>query len=228
MATWDSAYCLQSFNRKAGRPTTDAITAAQKYERLSDAQNRVIALMMGVVPYSLLPKVAYGSIPTLTTTDNQTFTFGTDANGYPVFPMGKGGVFASLNDIPNNPLLEGRDYISEGYQIRIPNNNTYTGTLYWYGVTQPADITASTQPAIFPEAARELIVIEAVRQFAQEYLRNAALADEMAAEWDTRAWPTWCLAWKTQFARGGALRTWTGLDLAIAGQGGGYGWNYAI
>lgn len=221
MATWDSADLLTSFNEKAGRPAVDSITDARKYARLAKAQNRVIALMAGVVPYSLYPKVAYGSLPTLTTTDNQVFTFGTDTNGYSVFPMGKGGIYSNLNDIPDFPWIEGRDFISEGTQIRIPNNGTYTGTLYWYGIGQPADISASVQPALFPEASRELIVIEAVRQFSQEFLRNKELADEMRLEWDDGngrgAWPTWCLTWKTQYRKGGALNAFTGMQLALAG-----------
>lgn len=210
MSTWDSAYLLQSFNRKAGRPSTDDITDASKYQRLSDAQNRIVALLQAVAPESLYPKVGYGSLPTLTTTDHQVFTFGTDPSGYALFPMGKGGIYASLNDIPGAPWRPGVDYILEGTQIRIPNNGTWSGPLYWYGVTAPPDITAIVQPSLFPEAARELIVIEAVRQFSQEYLRNPALTDEMLNEFDTRAWPTWTLTWKTQFRAGGALDWWTG------------------
>lgn len=206
------------FNRKAGRPTTDAITDALKYERLSEAQNRVVAMMAAVAPNSLYPHAAYGSLPTLTTTDNQVYTFGSDANLYAKFPMGHGGIYTSLNDIPNFPLVPGRDYMVEGTQIRATNNGTLPATLYWYGIGNPADINATDQPALFPEASRELIVIEAVRQFSQEFLRNAALTDEMATEWD-RAWPTWCLVWKTQFRNGGALNCLSGMDLAIASNG---------
>lgn len=219
MAAWDSADLLLSFNQKAGRPlTADPITDAQKYQRLSRAQNRVIGMMMGVVPYSLYPKVGYGSLPQLITTDQQVFTFGADANGYPTFPGGKGGIYPSLTAIPDCPWVEGRDYLSEGTQIRIPNNNTYSGTLYWYGVQNPPDFDAIEQPSIFPEAARELIVIEGVRQFAQEGGRNLAVKDEMSIEWAT-AWPVWCLMWKTQFRSGGALRSFTGLQVALGAQG---------
>ncbi len=105
----------------------------------------------------------------------------------------------------------------EGTQIRIPNNNSYSGTLYWYGITNPADITAAVQPALFPEASRELIVIECVRQFAKEYTRNLPLADEMTTEWD-RQWPDWCLVWRTQFRKGGALNAFSGFQLALASQ----------
>lgn len=204
MSTFDSADLLLSFNEKAGRPSTDAILDARKYARLAKSQNRVVAMLSAVAPYSLYPKVAYGSLPQFTTSDNQIFTLPVDANGYATFPMGHGGVYASLNDIPDGPWMEGVDYLNEGTQIRIPNNGTYSGTLYWYGVVSPADISASVQPVLFPEASRELIVIDAVRQFAREGVRNGPLVDEMQDEWD-RAWPQWCLVWKTQFRKGGAL-----------------------
>ena len=55
---------------------------------------------VAVCPTALYPHAAYGSLPTLTTTDNQIYTFGTDANGYAKFPMGKGNIFRSLNDGP--------------------------------------------------------------------------------------------------------------------------------
>ena len=214
MASWDSSDCLALFNQMAGRPTADAITDAQKYAMLSKAQNRVIAMMAPVVPNSLYPKVSYGSLPTLTTTDSQVYTFGTDAQGYAQFPMGQGGIFASLNDIPTNPLRPGADYMIEGTQIRALNNTTLPATLYWYGIGQPADMTALVQPALFPESSRDLIVIEAVRRFAQSYVRNLALKDEMELEW-AKAWPLWCHTWKTAFKQGGALRL-TGQSMALA------------
>lgn len=213
-ATYDSEYLLKMFNRKAGRPAADAaFTDAVKYERLSEAQNNVIVEIANVAPKALYPKVAYASMPQLTTTDNQIFTFGTDSNSYARFPMGQSGIYTSINNIPNDPWREGQDYIDEGNQIRIPNNGTYTGTLYWYGISQPADITAIVQPALIPEASRELIVIEAVRQFSQEWLRNAALVDEMNNEWERR-WPVWCQMWKTHFRAGGALNVFSGINLA--------------
>jgi hypothetical protein len=212
-ATWDSAYLLSLFNRKAGRPATDSITDVSKYQRLSESQNRVIAMIASVAPYSLYPKVAYGSFPTLSTTDNQVFTFGTDSNGYAITPIGKTGIYPTLNSIPDFPWRENDDYLNEGSQIRIPDNRTYSGTLYWRGVTQPADIDATHQPSIIPEGARELIVIDAVRQFSEEGARNSNLAALMLGEWNT-AWPTWCLAWKTSFRQGGALGNYTARQIA--------------
>lgn len=226
MAIYDSVSLLGIFNRKAGRPTppngTDTITDASKYQRLTESQNRVIAKIMAVCPQSLYPKVSYAAMPTLTTTDNQVFTFGTDSNGYPISPMGKTWIGPSLSGLLDTPWIQGRDYLNEGTQIRIPDNRTFSGTLYWYGVKNPPDITASTQPSIFPEAARELIVIDAVRQFATEYVRNPELAQAMAGEWSD-AWPSWCLAWKTNMRQGGAYGGLTGRNFALGSQ-----WNYSI
>lgn len=211
MALYDSASLLSIFNRKSGRPAADAITPESKYQRLSESQNRVVALLAAIAPHTLYPT---GAFPALTTVDNQIFTFGPDANGYPIAPMGKAGIYPSLTAIPDAPWIEGYDYLNEGTQIRIPNNNTYFGTLYWRGIVSPGDITDVLQPVLFPEAARELIVIDAVRQFAMEYDRNPGLAQNMASEWAV-AWPTWCMVWRTQFRSGGALGTWTGLQLAM-------------
>ena len=216
MTTFDAADLLSDFNRKSGSPAASTITPDSKYDRLTKSQNRVVAMIAGVAPNVLYPQVSYARLPTLTTTDSQCFTFGYDDNDYPMFPMGRGGIFPSLTAIPHSPWVEGRDFISEGTSIRIPNNGTYTGALYWYGIMNPPDITATSQPVLFPEASRELIVIDAVRQFATEFNRNPSLAALMQAEWNT-AWPTWALVWRTQFRSGGALR-WSGRQLALASQ----------
>lgn len=188
----------------AGRPSADVITSAQIYARLSKAQNKVISDIAARAPQSLYSKAAYGSYPTLSTTDNQVFTFGTDANGYPVTPIGKVGIYPSLASIPDDPWTEGFDFYNEGNQIRIPNNRTYTGTLYWRGITPPADIAAGTQPALNPEYSRVLIVEEAVRAFAVEGNRNPDLAALMAQEYKTD-FARMMLVWRTQFRSGGAL-----------------------
>lgn len=212
---YDSPSLLGMFNRKSGRPAADAMTDASKYQRLSESQNRVVAMIAGIAPWSLYPKSGYSSLPTMTTADNQVFTFGLDSNGYAIVPMGKAGIYRSRSDVPDYPMIEGYDYLNEGSQIRIPNNRTYSATLYWRGVQQPADITASGQPTLIPEASRELIVIDAVRQFATENARNLDLAAAMAAEWNA-AWPTWLLVLKTQFRAGGALGTFTARQISMS------------
>lgn len=216
-ATYDSVSLLSLFNEKAGRPTTDLFTDAKKYRQLSVSQNRLIGKLSAIAPASLYPKVSNDDLPTLETVDGQVFTFGEDENDYPVFPMGKGGIYTSLANIPDAPWQPGVDYLDEGTQIRIPNNRTYSGTLYWYGIANPPDIDATHQPTLFPEAARELIVIDAVRQFATNYGRSPSISALMSAEW-ADAWPTWCLVFKTQFRSGGALRCWSGRRIATLSQ----------
>lgn len=195
---WQSSDLLSRFNAMAGRPTTDAITDPQKYQRLADAQDTVLELIATICP----SKQASAPVTMASGDGGYTWTFGTDGNGYATFPLG-GRIYSQLNAIPDYPWLPGQDYLDEGTQIRTMNNVPWTGSLYWYGVVPPQAITASVQPIIQPPAARILIVLEAVRAFATEYVRNGALADEMSAEWD-RQWPRWITAIRKHL-RGGRL-----------------------
>lgn len=216
MATYDSAYLLAMFNRYTGRPTSsDTLSDADKYARLSEAQNRVVADMFARVPNSLYPKTA--NLPTMTSAaGGNIWTFGTDPQGFAIAPMGKARIFENQQSFPDFPWVEGVDYVNEGTQIRLPNGRTWSGTLYWYGITPPADITAAVQPAIFPPAFRDLIVFEAVRLYGEEAKRDLELADRMTQKYAERFREA-CLAWKNQFSDGGALTSWTGLRIAEAG-----------
>lgn len=307
---FDSAGLLAKFNRYAGRPSSsDSITDADKYERLSDAQQSVVADMMAIVPKSLNPKVPYTLFPqaapnaqtdgagtlvisgasftagaTLTLTastanfastmvgqtvwavnpstliplallitaytsttvvsatatvdiptsmrtptalagwsietvlapDGQVFTFGFNAAGFPIMPMGKAIIFPDLGSFPDFPWVEDYDYVNEGTQIRLPNNRTWNSTLYWYGVVQPPEMTSTVQPVLFPEASRELIWWRAVADFANEGDNNEKLAAKMEGRYN-QAFARWCLAWKTQWSSGGALGSLTGLKMVEAG-----------
>lgn len=215
MATWTSAELLTRFNMLAGRTDTgDSITDANKYVRLTDAQNAVIDDAASVVPAAFYSKATYGSMPTLSTTDQQVFTFGTDANGNPLFPIGKVRIFENLSAVPDYPWVEGIDYLNEGNQIRIPNNQTYGGTLYWRGIAPPIDISASNQPTLIPPQFRILIVYSAVQRLAEEGTRDAALADRMATLY-AREFMRFCVVLKTQFSSGGALGSISGLRLGM-------------
>jgi hypothetical protein len=219
-ATFDSQYILGMFNRLTGRTGTDSITDPNKYLRLSEAQNEVIADMAAICPHVLYPTVATASLPQLTiSAAGDIGTFGSDANGYAKFPMGHGNLFESLADIPGRPFTR---YLNEGTQIRALNGTALPATLYWYGVSQPADMDATNQPSIMPEAARELIAIRAAYNFGTEGNRNTALSQTMAARYGyplsnaTGRFAFWCLSWKTQYAGGGAVSV-TGLSLALSG-----------
>lgn len=230
-AQFTSADLLTRFNQLAGRPTADVISDALKYQRLADAQTEVIADIAARAPWTLYYKGTNGSWPTLTTADNNVFTFGNDVNGDPLFPEGKVMIYPSVNAIPDCPWREGWDYLQEGTQIRIPNGGTYSGTLYWRGIAPVLPISGSNQPSIIPPPARILIVVKAVMNFAQEGNRNPALYQQMYQRyWGNPAasqvgdFARWMLVFKTQFQNGGAIGQLTGRDFAIAGnQWGGVG-----
>ena len=215
MATWASSVLLSRFNDLSGRPASgDSISDANKYVRLTDAQNAVIADAASRVPKAFYSKAASASTPTLTSSDGgHLFTFGTDLNSDPLFPLGKVRIFPSLAAIPDSPWVEGIDYLNEGNQIRIPNNRTYGGTLYWRGIAPALDISSTNQPTLLPPPFRILIVYEAVRRYALEGKRDLPLAAAMQAEYD-RTFPRYCLVLKTEFASGGALGSISGLRLA--------------
>lgn len=219
---WESTDLLTRFNAFAGRPTTDAITSAQKYQRLSDAQEAVITEISTVAP-----KPLYGAPALMTTADGgYTYTFGTDGQGYALFPLGKTRIYPSLNAVPDYAWRPGVDYLDEGVQIRMPNNVPFAGPLYWQGITPPAAITAVVQPVLQPPSSRILIVIKAVESFAEEFLRNAALADQMRARWD-REWPKNCTMIRRHFSGARPSGSVTGSVGGYGGYGGvgfGGGW----
>ena len=214
--------------RLTGRTGTDSISDANWYVRITKAQNQVIADIAAICPHVLYPTAATASLPTLTiSAAGDIGTFGSDSNGYAKFPMGHGNIFQSLNDIPTSPFL---DYMNEGTQIRALNNGTLPATLYWYGISQPADINATDQPVIKPEPARELISLRTAYNFGTEGNRNIPLSQTMAAEYGyplhsskPGRFAMWCVTWKTQLLHGGA-RSLTGMDLAVAGQYGRSQW----
>lgn len=221
MATWASSVLLSRFNDLTGRPaTSDSISDANKYARLTDAQNVVLADAAARVPKAFYSTAASGATPTLTSGDGgHLFTFGTDLNSDPLFPIGKVRIFPSLAAIPDSPWIEGVDYVSEGTQIRIPNNATYGGTLYWRGIAPAIDISATNQPTIVPPHFRILIVYEAVRRYALEGKRDADLAALMDREY-TRTFAQFCLTLKVQFSNGGALGGVSGRNLTFLNGGG--------
>lgn len=222
-ATWSSQWLIDDFNMLTGRPSADAITPALKYARLTKAQNRIVTEIAGICPWVLYPTVGYSAMPTLTTTDNQVFTFGSDSNGLAIAPIGRTQIYQSLNDIPSNPWVAGCQYLDEGTQIRIPNNGTWTGgTLYWRGISPPPDISDDSQPVLFPPAHRALISLRAAITYAMEFNRNAPMAALLSADYKT-LWLSCLQAWRTQFKQGGGLGNWTGLELALGGAANGAG-----
>lgn len=203
--SWQSTDLLTRFNAYAGRPSTDAITDAEKYQRLSDGQDAVLTEIAGVTPKQL-----YGAPTAMTTADGgYTFTFGTDGNGYALFPLGGAQIYPNLTAVPDYPWQPGVDYLDEGTQIRIPNNIAWSGTLYWRGIAPPQAISATVQSIIQPPPSRILVVIKGVQIFADEYLRNAALSDQMQLRWE-RQWPKQAVMLRRHFRGGSQLGPLTG------------------
>ena len=202
MATFDSAWCLQELNNLCSRPSVDEVPDTTKYRYLAVAQQNVIGDLASRTPWAF-----YGAPVACVTTDNKVFTFGTDANGYPLFPLGKVKIFTSLASVPDSPLREGVDYLDEGTQVRIPNDGTYAGPLYWRGLIPPADIASATQPVLYPKAARMLIVLDAAIRFQRD---NSQQYQGLQLDY-ARDFAKWCLVYKTQFASGGALSLGVGV-----------------
>lgn len=180
MPGWSSSDLLIRFNRLAGRPPADAITDTLKYLNLSDAQDQVVTEIA-----SLAPKALFNAPTQMATADGGlTFTFGTDGNSYPIVPIAA-RIYPNLLAVPSYPWNPGADYLDEGATIRMPNNNPYTGAVpYWQGIVPPTQISATVQPVLQPPAARILICIRAVQFFAEEAIKNGALADQMQIRWD--------------------------------------------
>lgn len=177
---WQSADLLTRFNAYAGRPVTDDITDATKYLVLADAQDQVVQQITGIVKTAMTV-----TAPTLMTTADGglTYTFGTDGNGYALYPLAA-RIYPSLSAVPDYPWTPGLDYLDEGATVRMPNNTPWAGPLYWYGVSGPQQLSASVQPVLQPPPARILIVIQSVINFSRQYVRNGALVDEMTTMWN--------------------------------------------
>jgi hypothetical protein len=198
---WQSSDLLARFNLLAGRPTVDAITDATKYQYIADGEQYTIGRIS-----SIKPSVLYGAPAQMTTADGGlTYTFGTDGNGYPLFPMGRATIYPSLSAIPGYAWTPGIDYLDEGITIRMPNNTPYAGPLYWYGITPSQQLSASVQPVLMPPPIRILSVIDGVKNFAESAnVRNAELADRMATRFEKEFGEAMTLLRK-HFSGGGGL-----------------------
>ena len=222
---YTSKYLLTMLLRYLGRPeTADAISAQTYLDRLTDAQQQIVADLAGIMPDVLYPTTT--TLPTMSTTDSQTFTFGTDANGFALAPIGNVGLYRSMADVPNYPMEPGIDYIPIGATaIQIPNNQTYSGSIYWRGISPPGiiDLSGSHEPVLFPEGARELIALRAAINFCNEAGLNPSVAAILASQYgyplagNPGRFAFWCMTWKTSYRRGGALGTITGRQLAASG-----------
>jgi hypothetical protein len=165
-ALWSSPDLLRRLKQYARRPGADlAMTDEVWYDFLTEAQSEVYADL-----FTRYPAAQY-SAPLLLVSDDggYTYTFGTDADGDPISPMGHTQVFPDLKSIPDAPLVLGHDYEVEGYLLRIPGNRTRTFAAGPYArfVARPdVAITATENPMLYPKDARMLLVWKALQSWA--------------------------------------------------------------
>lgn len=204
---WDAAYCVDRFKKEAGLQDANELDDETDIcPALSRAQSTVVQLIA-----QRYPKALYQA-PTalIRASDGKTFSFGDDDNGNPIVPLGYVQIATTQSafsgDATFNGWREDRDFIDEGDHIRMPSNRTYSGTLYSRFVPTPPSISISTQtdPILNPADARELIVIQAVKEWAGEGNQRPDLVDRMEKKWADK-FPSWMLTYKKRYRNGGGL-----------------------
>lgn len=209
MPAWDADDCVAVFRNEAGIPDTGAeFTAANICDRLARAQEKVLAALA-----SRYANAFYQAPTALTTADGgKTFTFGTDAQGQPIVPMGWVQIAPNLSAFTDNLYftgwVQGRDYLDEGKLIRIPSNRAYGGTLYARFVPYPPDInnasTPKVDPILNPPHARNLIVLRAVSEWAAEGGQKPTLAATAWGKYKNEFVEAMTM-YKTRYQTGGGL-----------------------
>lgn len=210
MAGWDSPDVLDRFLMYLGRGNGGVMqadelwTTARCYTWLSDAQESVFADLAPRAPAAFV-----GAPVQLATSDGGvTYTYAT--NVYPfahveVYAQESGGRTLHASTYDNTAA----DFVIQGNVIRSPGNRprTYTSGPWARFTAFPARLSASVNPSIYPEPARELILWKA--------LESAAEVSEGAMDpsgWSAKhaaARQKWLTVWQTQYAsNGGASGAW--------------------
>ena len=197
MADWDSADLLARTRRYINRPDDDElVTDAFVYALLTEAQTEVMGELAALAPLSQM-----GAPVLLTSSDGGvTYTFGTDANGYAIFPLAC-EVYGTVNgrELRACSWLSWGDFVIEGDKIRMPGNQaqTFESGPYARFVRADASISASTEPILKPAPARILLVYRALAKYAAVGgMRDPKPWEEQYSE----AWKRWLPAIRTQFA----------------------------
>lgn len=192
---FDTADLVARFRRLTRESTSAEFPqAADIYAFLTEGENRVKADIAARFPALLLCN------PTaLATTDSISYTFGTDADGNNVVPLGHVIVYAQPSDVPHYPLMTGAEFVWQGDRIRMPDNapRTFpTGGPVAQWVAPTLLIDASNAPTLKPVQARTLVVYDAAVRYA-----NAIKSDADATRYENlynREWEIWLPAFQTQ------------------------------
>jgi hypothetical protein len=212
MALWDSPDLLRRCRQLARRPATDqAVPATMWYDFLTEAEAEVFAELAAVSPEQFV------SPPILMSTADggRTYTFGNDAAGSPVRPMGHAEIYPSIDAVADDALVEGEDYLVEGALIRIPNNQArrFSAGPYARLTLRPDTALSDTShPILQPKEARMLMVYKALEKWASRPGSGASPRTYIAMY--VALYPKILLQLATAYNRGGSDWTWlTGAEV---------------
>jgi hypothetical protein len=170
MPKYSSVDLLERCRRNTLRPSTDAQQLdADWYAFLTEAQDEWYAHLA-----SICPDVLVGPPTVLTTADGGlTYTFGTDADGHNIFPIGHMEIRSHPGGavlLPTNDWGPAGDFIPCGDYIKWPNGikRTYgtTGPVARF-ITPPGVIDDTHEPTLKPIFARGLLVPRACAKWAR-------------------------------------------------------------
>jgi len=220
MAGWDSADLLDKFQMYLGRGNAGTMqadelwTTTRCYSWLADAQENVYADLAPICPDAFK-----GAPVQLTTADSGvTYTFASSA-----YPFGHVEVYAQESGgrtlYASSYNVRGGDFVIEGATIRAPGNvaRTYASGPWARYVAMPARISASQEPSIQPEQARELILFKALANAAD--VSNGTMDNLPWLQRYADARMRWITVWQTQYKDAGTVSKgvpsspwWLGLD----------------
>lgn len=160
MADYDSSDLLLRLKRTLAIEENAADADDTKlYVLLSDAQREVMQKLAALAPWS-----QYGAPELLTTADGgYTYTFA-------FYPLGHTEIRESRTGAVLVPVTEWSNaygYVREGQTIRFPNNTarTFAAGPYARYVRRPTSISASVEPVLKPDWARQAIVYKAAAEY---------------------------------------------------------------
>lgn len=215
---WSSADLLRRCKQHARRPAVDqSMTDAMWYSNLTEAQAEVYPRL-----FACHPDLGYSAPVQMGSLDGgETYLFGYDAAGEDIRPSGHAELYATLESIPDDPMIEGEDFIAEGGLIRMLGNRAVNyGVGPWARLILAPDIpiSATYEPLLYPKPARMMFVWLALAAWAARP-GSGASPEYYEAKYEALFQNT-LLDLATSYNRNNGLyqRWWSGLELAFMGR----------
>ena len=198
--SWTSSGLRDRFLLYLGRGTGGVMDAdelwtdARTYQFLADAQETVYAELAPIAPHAFV-----GAPQALVTADGGvTYTY--PGGAYPfghveVYAQETGGRTLYATSYGNS----GGDFVFEGALIRTPGNRArnYASGPWARYTAFPTRLSSTQQPALTPDAARELILFKALELAAE--VSNGAMDPSPWATKYAQARQRWIALWQTQY-----------------------------